>query len=561
MRKLPVLWKIAWFIAVAALLLVTCRSVSVSAKTEDTSEEVTGRVLFISSYSYSWDTVRLQLEGIESGLGTGVTLDFEYMDTKRVDDETSEKLFYESLKYRLSKVDPYDVIIVGDDAALSFALKYRSELFDGVPLVFEGVNSEELALEAAAEPQATGVIEALSVENTVNLALDLNPYDTFRVVAILDDSVTGQAERENFYEAAELFPDLTFTDINVSGLTTENLKTQLRYVSKQSIVIYITLTEDASGKVYTSGEALEMLVDNLSVPIYRMVEAGIGDGILGGNVVSMTESGEIAAELAVRAMQGEDIGEIDVVSSPNIYCVDREVMDQYELDMSALPDDTKIINEKQSFFERNHEVIIPGLVLIAVMLGVIGYMIRDNFRRRKLMAELEEARSIMESAAQHDFLTGLPNRSKFMEDLEYMVSHEQACYVIMMDIDDFKKINDNFGHSAGDDALRELGARLKNITSPILSAYRYAGDEFILLLKSTQPNIVKETAYQCRMLFTTDFTLQGEKHKICGSMGIACYPLDSDDLEQVIICADDAMYQVKKNGKNDFAFYRNRISV
>lgn len=59
------------------------------------------RVLFISSYSYAWDTVQLQIEGIKAGLGDGVTLDYEFMDTKRVNDETAEKLFFEGLSYRL----------------------------------------------------------------------------------------------------------------------------------------------------------------------------------------------------------------------------------------------------------------------------------------------------------------------------------------------------------------------------------------------------------------------------------------------------------------------------
>lgn len=561
MKKILNTRKIAWIAVVMALLLTVCAWAGTSVNAAaDTPEPVTGRVLFISSYSYSWDTVQMQLEGIETGLGEDVTLDFEYMDTKRVDDDTSRELFYEYLQYRMSKVEPYDVVIVGDDAALSFVMDYREELFDGIPIVFEGVNEEELAREAAQLPQVTGVIEKLSVENTINLALALNP-DAERVVAILDDTVTGQAERTNFYAAADLFPELEFTEINSSELTTSKLAAELRHVSSRSILVYITMTMDASGKTYTSSEALEVLRDNAVVPVYRMVEAGIGEGLLGGNVVSMTGSGELAAELAIRAINGEDLGSIEVMDSPNIYCVDREIMDQYDLDVSALPEGTTIVNDKESFFERNREALIPGAVLLVVMLGVLGWFIYDNYRRRKLMEELEEARSIMESASQHDFLTGLPNRSKFMDDLEYLISRGEACQVIMMDIDNFKKINDNYGHSAGDDALRELGARLKEITSPILSAYRYAGDEFILILQSKQAKLVTETAYQCRRLFAKEFTLQGEKHKICGSMGIACYPQDSDNLEQLIICADAAMYQVKKNGKNDFAFYSDRTKA
>ena len=72
------------------------------------------------------------------------------------------------------------------------------------------------------------------------------------------------------------------------------------------------------------------------------------------------------------------------------------------------------------------------------------------------MQELEEARSIMETASQHDFLTGIPNRSKFMEDLVQKVSDKSPCTIMMIDIDDFKKINDTYGHTAGDDALKQV---------------------------------------------------------------------------------------------------------
>ena len=80
----------------------------------------------------------MQIEGIKAVIGQQAVLDYEFMDTKRVNDETSYRQFYEGLKYRLSKVEPYDVIIVGDDAALLFVEEYREELFAEIPIVFEG---------------------------------------------------------------------------------------------------------------------------------------------------------------------------------------------------------------------------------------------------------------------------------------------------------------------------------------------------------------------------------------------------------------------------------------
>ena len=187
---------------------------------------------------------------------------------------------------------------------------------------------------------------------------------------------------------------------------------------------------------------------------------------------------------------------------------------------------------------------------------MIIWFVVDNNKRRTLLKELEAARKIMETASQHDFLTGIPNRNKFMSDLNQLVEKKVPCTVIMIDIDDFKVINDTLGHTAGDEALTQVAARLREMESQILTPYRFAGDEFILILQSSQGKIVEKTAYQCRQVFTSPFVLSGGETKVCGSIGIASYPKDTEDVEQLIICADNAMYHVKRSGKNDFAYYK-----
>lgn len=529
-----------------------CFGISVS--TVKAADNV-GRVLFISSYSYAWDTVRMQIDGIMAGLGEDVVLDFEYMDTKRINTEESLQLFYDRLKYTLSMVEPYDVVIVGDDAALQFALEYRDTLFDGIPIVFEGINNVELATKAAEDPQIAGVIEKLSLEKNIELGLQLFP-DARKVVAILDNSITGEAERKNYYDIEELYPNLDFQEINTSILTTAQIRQALYSVKKDSILIYIVMTEDVTGKTYSDQESITLITGCSKVPVFRMVEAGIGDGLIGGNVVSMYKSGEMAAQLAMDFIKGKKFGSDRIKESPNIYCIDADIMKKYELDLAKLPEETEILNEPTSFAERNKEALVPGMVLIGILVLVMLWFFIDNQRRRKLMKELEEARRIMESASQHDFLTGIPNRNKFMSDLKTLIAARRPCTVMMMDIDDFKKINDTMGHTAGDEALQQVAARLKEMESQILTPYRFAGDEFIVILASNQSKIVEKAAFQMRQIFSKPFVLAGNKAKVCGSIGIASYPKDTEDLEQLIVCADDAMYQVKKNGKNDFAFYK-----
>lgn len=518
------------------------------------------RVLFISSYSYAWEQTQLQIEGIKAGLDADVVLDYEFMDTKRVDTEESMQMFYEGLAYRMSMVEPYDVVILGDDAALRFAMEHQEDLFAGIPLIFEGVNDEDLAAEAVARPMITGVLERLSVDKNIEFGLKINP-GAKRVVAILDDTITGQAERKRYYSCAERFPQLEFDEINVSESRNFTLRYNLGNLQEDTILIYIVMTEDVEGRRYTDKQAISLITECATVPTLRMVDGGIGTGLLGGNVVSMRKSGEIAAKMAMDVMNGTSVDTFELVTdSTQTYCADALVMEKFGISMSVLPEGTEIINRKSNFFERNREAMVPGICLILILGAVVAWAMIDNFKRRHLMVELEDARKIMESASQHDFLTGIPNRSKFMDDIERLIGEKKPCTVIMLDIDDFKKINDTLGHTAGDEALKQVASRMRDIDSQLLTPYRFAGDEFILILQSNQFKLVEKIAYQCRQVFTSPFILDGKPAKVCGSIGIASYPKDAEDVENLIICADEAMYQVKKNGKNDFAFYNAQKS-
>lgn len=552
--------KAAWIMPAMFVCAVVCAGVLWGFHTHVYAEGSAGkgRILFISSYSYAWDTVQLQIEGIKMGISDGIVVDYEFMDTKRVNDDTALQLFKEGLAYRMSMVEPYDVVILGDDAALKFALEYREELFEGIPLIFEGVNDEELAVEVSKDPMITGVVERLSVQKNIELALSIYP-DAQRVVGILDNTLTGEAERRNFYNNASLYPELEFSELNTSEMTETKIKYELSHLPENTILIYVTMAEDADGRQYTNKEAIEIIAQYASVPAFRMVEGGIGQGVLGGNIVSMEQSGKIAAKIAVDIISGKrdmkDVGVI--VDSPNIYCIDESVMLKFGIKASALPEGTVFVNHEPSFFERNREILIPVIIMLAALLIICVWACLDNVKKRKLTSELEEARSYLEDASNHDFLTGLPNRSKFMHDLTEAATAKQPCTIIMLDIDNFKHINDTYGHSIGDEALKAVAARLKSLRTQLLTAYRFAGDEFIVILKSDNVKIVDTAANQCLQVFQKPFKLMGKVHNIGGSVGAASYPDDADDYEKLIECADEAMYSVKKSGKNAYALYKN----
>lgn len=538
-----------------ALVLCICLTFLYSTDVSADMLGVKGRVLFISSYSYSWDTVQMQIEGIKDTLGDEYELDYEYMDTKRVDDATSRQLFYDGLEYRMSKVEPYDVVIVGDDAALQFVLEHREALFQNMPIVFEGINDEELVETALEDPLITGIVEKLNVEKNLDLALKLMPKAT-KVVAVVDNTITGVAERKRFYKAQEKYPQLEFGELNASELTSSALQRALHALTDDTILLFIVMTEDADGRLYSSQQMADYMLLYASVPAFRMVEAGIGSGFAGGDVVSMYKSGEEAAKMAMQIIDGTAVSEIEpMLESPSECMIDENVLRRYGVSISNIPKGTTVINHQETFFERNREAVLPVSLLLGAIILIVIWNAIDSRKKHRIVNELSGAKQILENASQHDFLTGLSNRSKFMQDLEELIAEQKPCTVLMLDIDDFKHINDTYGHAAGDVTLQEIANRMKEMQSQILTPYRYAGDEFIIILRSAQAKIVEKAAYSCRNVFAKDIRIQDMNYKVTGSIGVASYPKDAQDIETLITCADDAMYVVKKSGKNQFAYY------
>lgn len=540
------------FIAVMCILT----GVTSYAKEEEVNNN---RILFISSYSLSRDTVQLEIEGIQSAQPDDFILDYEFMDTYRVYDDTAMQLFYEGLKYRLSQVEEYDAVILGDDAALRFFLKYREELFLTQPAFYIGVNDEALSKRVEKEPNIKGIMERLPVKENLEKALEIYP-EAETVYAIVDDSLTGTAESQNYDAMQKEFPDLNFEKINTSQFTQEELRKQIMAMPEKAILIYYCMNEDAEGRQYTNKEAVNFISLYTKIPILYFLENDrIGENILGGYCFSIKNSATEVMKAAVKVVRGDrKMQYVDFKDSGlYVWSLNADMLKKFQISRKYFPDDTVYVNDVPSFWEKNSEIITPIILIVVVLSAISAWLCLDNVKRRKMMKEMEEMKDHLENASQHDFLTGLPNRSKFMSDLQEIIAKKQPCTVIMLDLDNFKGINDTMGHAMGDEALKGVANRLKTLKTPLLTAYRFAGDEFILILRSDNPKISDNAVMQCLQVFRKPYKMMGKPMDIHGSIGAACYPADTLDMETLIVCADDAMYAIKKEGKNGCMFYRD----
>ncbi len=182
--------------------------------------------------------------------------------------------------------------------------------------------------------------------------------------------------------------------------------------------------------------------------------------------------------------------------------------------------------------------------------------IRDISERRRQEHHIKRL-------AYHDLLTGLPNRARLEERLGEEVirarRNEQSVALLYIDLDDFKLINDSFGHSAGDELLRAVAERLMEVTRERDLLARHGGDEFLLLLRDLGSDPIAAAEAVAEKLIAAleePFHVGNAELWIGASVGISLLPRDAEDADGLLKNADAAMYQAKNGGRGRYALYR-----
>lgn len=517
-------------------------------------------VLFISSYNENFETVPYQIDGIKSVLlKNNFHLDVEYMDSKRFNDEKSRKIFYDMLQYKMSTLAPYDAVIVGDDNALQFAIDFQDDLFKETPVVFLGINNFQRAALADKNKYMTGIIEETSLKENVEIAQKFNSKAT-RVVAIVDNTLTGIGDMEQFYSIENEFNELSFEHINSSEYSLEELENVLESVGNDTILLYLSMFEDKTGRNITIDEAVEILRENTKVPVYRASIGGVGKGLLGGKMVSYFDSGKIAAQMVTNILKGSSVESVKMVTeSPNRYIFDYNIIKKYKIDEKLIPEEALIINNKTDIFEQYWEYILITLLVIVFLVILLMVLTYDAIKQRKIEKELMDSHEKLDKIAHYDFLTNLPNRIKFKECLINETDKGNSGAVIMVGIDNFKKINNTLGHEYGNMILKKISDRLSKIADENHFVSRLGGDEFLILVR----NESKQELFRCinfiKNLFQEGFVIEDKENHIKASIGVALFPDDDTDAEKIIANADTAMYKAKSSGKSNCLFYTSQM--
>ncbi len=346
-------------------------------------------VLLLSSYNPGFPTFFEQINGVKSVLSPDtVHLDIEYMDAKRFSSPEDISEYSQIFTRKIRHLPAYDLILVADDNALNLVLAEKQELFNKTPIVFFGINDQKKAELHDTDPLITGVMEAVSMKETIDLMIRLQP-EARTIVALSDDTVTGRADAATFLGFNTSYPGYTLTVLSLADLTWSEYALKLQKINQSSSVLLLSAYQDKNLKTTNFEEGLRFIKENLPIPLYHLWYHGMGEGILGGVLISQYDQGRNAAIMAERILKGTPPSWIPVLKeSPNPILFDYHEMSTYGLKPSDLPPGSGIINHPVSLFEEYLSYILVALLIIICQTVVIVVMMIHIRRRRRTEQDL-----------------------------------------------------------------------------------------------------------------------------------------------------------------------------
>lgn len=364
------------------------------------------RVLMISSYHPGFAAFFQQIDGARSVLEPrGVAMDVEFMDTKRFSDQTNLEMFQSYLSYKMKRLPPYDAVILADDSALRFAVERQNDLFKDIPVVFCGINDIKFALAQDENPWITGVVEDVSMRGTIELILRLSP-SVREIVAISDGHPSGRADLKKFLSNRDIFPNIKLSAISLEELSWEEGAKRLREMRHpEAAALLLSAYFDKNGEIKSFEEGLAFVLGNLSAPLYHLWLHGIGQGIIGGRVISQSDQGKTAAQMVTRILEGTDVSQIPVLGeSPNRHVLDYRQMERFSIPISAAPQGTEILYGPEPLFSCSKRQMIWGCafagVLVLTSLAAIFMLLRSKRAERALRESEKRYRALFDNVAE-----------------------------------------------------------------------------------------------------------------------------------------------------------------
>jgi diguanylate cyclase (GGDEF)-like protein len=460
------------------------------------------------------------------------------------------------------------------------------------------VDSETAYELVRGQRNVAGVQEVLDVNGTLAIMKSFNP-DLQEIYLIYDNTESGLAAKAHLERAVgNLNPKVSVQALNNASY--QDIIEKLRIAPDNHAALMATYSRDRNGVVMELERYVQLFSKDSRIPIYVLYDFEVGYGAVGGSVLSGCLEGKKAAELGVQILNGENPAIViprDLVSHVNF--LDYQQIQRYNLPLDRIPAGSELINSPQSFYDQNKKAIWITMAVFCFM-AISIIVLALNIRQRKtaeaslkrsneeLAATYEEAVASQEELqtqyeqlemiqqalfaseerykylAYHDSLTGLWNRAALGEQMNSVLHQDyphNSGAILYIDIDNFKFVNDTFGHSLGDKLLVLIAHMMNAIVGNKGFLARMGGDEFVVVLYDVCRSKAAHYATLLAEAVKAPLPIDNNKIYITFSIGVTMFPEDGADVEKLQKNADFAMYQAKEQGKNQYMFFNDSMET
>lgn len=550
---------------------------------ETNDEVMSSSVLLLNSYHPQYRWTQQLTQGVQDALSDSIAtenLHIEYMDARR---NVGNKEYASQLKRLLEfKYKSYvpDLIITSDDHAFYFMLQHGEALFPGKPVVFSGVNVvDEKVFEG--RDNVTGIIEGMEIEGNLALIQRLQP-DVQKIIMLGDETELGgqmvkKARAIQMQWQADPFKKSIALEV-WDKFSLNELYEKAAKASEDTAFLMLAILKDEKGSYFSFEKELPILSSRSRAPVYGMWGGlMIGNGIVGGMLNDPYVHGSRVASMALAILSGVPPSEIEIQKKSIFSPVfDYRQLTRFDIPLELLPVGSEVVNKPVSVYEENKPAINGIISFVLFLILIITILIRNNRQRflaQKLLAglnkeledkvaqrtkdlqarnaDLEFINDRMDKMAHTDVLTGLGNRRAADKDVASFIARgngeKDNFSLAILDIDFFKRVNDTYGHQAGDDVLFQVAQSIKDALRPSDRVYRWGGEEFLLALPDTSEQFAAAVCQRVRN------SINDHVHPLVGSVtaSIGVTTLQSDDnIDSLVNRCDEYLYFAKENGRD-----------
>lgn len=530
-------------------------------------------LLFFSSFAYphiskdnilfihSYDSKHGWTKNIEKGFQEvlkgreSVNVFYEYFDAKRFPYRENQKGFYNYLSDKYFGIK-LKAIVVSDDPAMNLYLNNPYSFFKNIPVFFMGIN--KINNDLIKNSNITGAFENRRLDlavKDIKEAMNVN-----EIIILSDTSSTGTSNKEKILERKndELMPDKIYVIEDASVL---NLKLEIsKYSKKTPIFVVGQLRNPENGELLFLNESYSEIYNQVDNPFFVLGNLKSNSSVLGGYYLNGRNHAKDAANLLSDYLDGVPIEKIKpIIEVESTWYWNAKKIDEHLVNKENLPQNSIVLYDyKETYeFDKKEVLIYFFFMLFFILLIFLLLIIIRNARlTEKVLREKVSLTEKLEYEASHDYLTGLFNRRTFnialtkLETNKFKNKLNKGIYLAILDLTNFKTVNDAAGHVIGDCLLAEVAKLMSQHVLSTDTFTRLSGDKFGLILTNHTQN---EVSVICSNIIDSvnQYRLNWHDKNFSVGVSIGVVKAYEGDLKEVLIShADMACYKAKEQGQN-----------